>query len=423
MDYIKLRNKYQSELEKLSPRTRRVLENGSMLAFDSFYKHVFTYQSVKDFHILRGSGIKCKKELEKLVKNVFSSGTDFKSCRKEFKAGIKRLSSSTIRTLNYDCILIFETFYDNFYVQKNKIDQRLARNCRPVIRKEVEQFVEAMSRSLEASCAPLKPYYLGSHLPAKSLPEISDEKNTSFAFLDLYLSQPGRLKPVELEIYLHYFCYVKGFKKEGLTEIAERNELTSERIRQRSLKLNDLIRKIVIYLTEGQSLNFQKYFIKNYFIINEESASVINQLENTKFSPGFIALVLSVSLTLNYDFIILCKKENPSVFLFVKKSVPVSFLKIYQYLDAAIKSINLRNNNFPIMDLFESFCKSQIDKKDEIIQDYNKADLMKILELIIESINHKNYFYVHDSVMLKVKMQLPESKLNPVKSKKTGGKP
>lgn len=410
MNEIRLRKKFSIELENLSEKAKNTLLSNCILSFDSFYDQLFLSRKIRDFSILVGVGTKTKKELEDFLFKVFSSDKIYNKARTKFKKGLKKLGKKGLNTLNRDCILTFETFYDQFFIQQKRIDHRQAQYCVPILRKEVEDFVESMCESFRAMGPERKLFYLGIPLRLGNQLGSSGNKDTSFAFLESYINTHGQLKPIELYLFRHYFCFVIGYDKKSQSEIALKYNLSRERVRQKSVNLIGALKKYVTYLTEGHNLNFKKYFAKDYFIINQDSAIVINELENTKISHGFIAYVLSFTINSEYNIFNLHEGANTQSVLFVRKTIPVNFLRLSYYVEYKIMTEKFIERNIEISDLLKSF--AEYPQSSSTIENlkYNLDDLVNILHILIEHINNKIYSLEIDSGMLKISRKKAVSK-------------
>ncbi len=137
--------KFQAELPRLSARARKVLANHNILLFDFFYEHYFTKLLKINFNNCRNCGQKTAEELDHFVDHVCSLEGLFiplnEEIKKKFEFELSKLSARGRNTLEDQGLLLFNFFYDQYFVQQNRINFKNCRNCGAKTAKELNQFV------------------------------------------------------------------------------------------------------------------------------------------------------------------------------------------------------------------------------------------------------------------------------------------
>jgi hypothetical protein len=118
-------------------------------------------------------------------------------------------------------------------------------------------------------------------------------RNFLFQILNSYIFESNKLSEREIEILRVRFKINIGSNKGTLQEVADKFDLTRERIRQIESRLPRKIAVLVNKAIKEFKIDFSNYTSPNYFFVNEEYAKNVNEIEGTEFSLSFVILILS----------------------------------------------------------------------------------------------------------------------------------
>lgn len=388
----KLRDKFHTELAKLSARAKNILEDEGILLFDFFYGQYFIQQSKINFIKIRNCGEKTKNELDQFVNKICNS--------KEFELPVFKpvisipqlLQKNPIIPLKFDfqTTLFFEREFNKLSARSKNVLSRIGSNSIDGFYNKVF-FEDAQSILLIRNCGKESlSEILNFKTIFKELLEHSKKStsgNNSFKDLEAYFHHSICLKPVESEIFQNYYGFIINDKKETLSEIAIRNNLSQERVRQISKSLINRIQGIIINLSNIYKLDFQKYYINEYFVVNQEFADKINISENTSFSPRFIAYVLVFINNPEFDFLTIGEKSLITNVFFIKKTIPFDFKSCFKHFSILIQSN--KKIEIQIDDLLKSFQKVSSTCLDSIVIGLNQR--IQIINVIQLFISHFKY--------------------------------
>lgn len=381
-----LEEKFNSELTKLSARARNILADHGLLVFEYFFDQYFNNESRVNFKFCRNCGLKTTNELNQfiseicnervvsiqilkplnfrpqlLIKNpVAPLKADFKT-KLHFESEYQSLSVRTKNILKSIDSNNIDGFYQNAYFNDNQFFLNI-RNCGVDTVHEIQAFKSTFKEILDKI-------------------HKSSIDNNPFSDLNYYIYKSNFFKPIELEIFNNYYGFGSSDKVETLTDIAQRNRYSRERVRQISKSMLERINELVIRLTKGYNLSFEKYFIHNYFFVDNDFTNKINSLENTHLSSTFVALVLKYVNNPDYLFLEVGKNISCQRVLFVKECVPFDSARCYSYLAEKLFSKKSQNMRIQINELIQYFSRTDnIEEKEKIVITNLIVALIKLLD-------------------------------------------
>lgn len=382
-----LRNKFQFELEKLSVRAKNVLEDQGLFLFDFFYDQYFIKQSKIEFIRYRNCGAKTKIELDQFILEmckIIEFELPAVPCNK-LKPQLLQNNPKIPLKSDFKTKLIFESEYDNLNVRTKNVLSTLdsdsidgfyhnafikdensilsVRNCGAETLEEIHNFKLRFKEILDQN----------------NKPEL---ESFSFSDLSFYINYSECFNSIEFELFQYYYGFIICEKKLTIGEIAKKNDYSKERIRQISKSLLKHIREILIRLTNNYNLNFQKYYIEDCFIIDQNFSKKINQAENTNFSQKFVILVLTSINNPEFEFLHLGQDKLENDVLFYQTSLLIDCGRCFRYLKELV-FYKKEHCKIPIDDLIHS-C-SKIDPFGSV----ERSKKINIIQIIISLFNKK----------------------------------
>lgn len=243
----------------------------------------------------------------------------------------------------------------------------------------------------------------------KFVPDEILESGSIFQLTDFFLNHNAFFDKTQTTIIKLGLKLYNNQKELTLEEIAEKVDLTRERVRQlRKLCLDNLFSKLLFISNFNDDL-LQKYSIdleSRYVEISTDILDKINQLNNTHFSREFITYILSVylndSFTLigNYEDVLQFKyfnarnRHNWNSFYLVKNELAstIDFTSLtndisnrisdrieesYSFNFKSYLSKFLRNNNIDILVLLFPICEKIVNEEFEIYLDLDENIIFK----------------------------------------------
>jgi hypothetical protein len=354
----RLREKFNSELTKLSARAQNILEDSGILLFDFFYDQYFIKQTKINFKNVRNCGNKTKIELDQFVNEICNSKEFELLAFQPIISVPQLLQRNPIIPLQFDfqTTLLFNEEFNKLSVRSKNVLSGIGSNLidgfyNKVYFEDAKAILSLRNCGKESVLEILKFKMVFKELLEHS--KKSTSENNSFKDLEVYFNHSICLKSVESEIFQNYYGFIKNYKKETLGEIAIRNNLSRERVRQISKSLIKRIQGIIINLSNIHKFDFQKYFINEYFVVNQEFADKINISENTSFSPRFIAYVLIFINNPEFDFLTIDENSLITNVFFIKRTIPFDFKRCFNHFSILIQSN--KKIEIQIDDLLKSF--------------------------------------------------------------------
>lgn len=389
----RLRDKFNTELAKLSARAQNILEDEGILLFNFFYDQYFIQQTKINFKSVRNCGAKTKNELDQFV-NIICNSKEFEL--PVFKSVIsvpQLLQINPIIPLKFDfqTTLLYNEEFNKLSVRSKNVLTGIGSNSIDGFYYKV-YFEDAQAILLLRNCGKASVLeILKFKMIFKELLENSKKStsgNNSFKDLEVYFNHSICLKSVESEIFQNYYGFIKNYKNETLGEIAIRNNLSRERVRQISKSLIKRIQGIIINLSNIHKFDFQKYFTNEYFVVNQEFAEKINISENTSFSPRFIAYVLIFINNPEFDFLTVDENSLITNVFFIKRTIPFDFKRCFNHFSILIQSN--RKIEIQIDDLLKSFQKVSLLCLDSIVIGLNeRVQIINIIQLLISHFKYR----------------------------------
>lgn len=396
--------------EKLTVRTKNILGSIRINELDSFVKFI-RINGIEELYKIRNCGTKSVNEIEifkdeilKIVSeenkeiDFFANEATF-ILEQEVKAKGKIITSLdfngrtelffdrefdklNVRAQN---ILIsinsnqLRGFVNNVINNENCIDLINIRNCGEKTKNEIEIFKDIILREILCN-------------------ENSLTVSKFFENLDIYFKERDVLKKIEIILFNSYYCFIKNNSYEPLALIAKNSHLTTERVRQISVRLFEKIIKIIKYVFLRDNYLVHDYFREEAFSVSKSLTDSINKIENTNFSSAFITIVMSQINTEEYDFISTDNDLRTYSGIFFKKSNEISYKKCYEYLSAYLDSRRQMDMVYTFDELIKMF---SLNKNYQITDEIKRKQVYSILSKIIMAIpSTKNKIEIDEDAII-----------------------
>jgi hypothetical protein len=141
--------------------------------------------------------------------------------------------------------------------------------------------------------------FLRSKVKNKSIPYYIFNKPSIFTLTDFLLKNDGCFDRHRTYIALNSLKIFKQSEYKGLDFVAENINLTRERVRQIRLDLLKNFKSHFSFIRELNEKDKASYDIdinENFISISEEKANLINQKNETQFTPTFLTFLISILL-------------------------------------------------------------------------------------------------------------------------------
>lgn len=159
-------------------------------------------------------------------------------------------------------------------------------------------------------------------------------QSSLFQILNSYIFESKIFSEREIEILKVRFKINKNAEqndKGALSEIANKFNLTTERIRQLETTLPRKVKLLTNNVIKEFNLDISKYTSSKFFLIDDQYTEKINEAEQTEFSLSFVILILDSIF--NFDFEIFKFKTSDKLFaIAIEKKIRFDFERCFDYL-------------------------------------------------------------------------------------------
>lgn len=185
-----------------------------------------------------------------------------------------------------------------------------------------------------------------------------DFSNSFFQILDAYIFDSKKFDKREIEILKVRFKINKNSTqslKSSLKEIADKFDLTRERIRQLEILIPKKLTWMTNHVIKEFNIDLAKYTSPKFFLIDEDYLKIINEKEQTDFSLSFILLVWSSIFKFNYE--IHEFSDSGRLFAFaIDRKIRFDFDRCFKYLTEILENpIRKKDEIFQLDELNEEF--------------------------------------------------------------------
>lgn len=216
-----------------------------------------------------------------------------------------------------------------------------------------------------------------------------------FSDLEYCLYESGQNRNTGIDILNNLLGVKQNCIEKTLKEIGDDHSLSSERIRQISVRLQKKINNLVMGLKRNGTGNIEDYFSGDAFFVSDDMVELINTSQKTSFSKGFIVYVFECFDHPLYNFVRTEKRLKDYNGIFVKKHIPFNFKLCIDYLYKILFSRRKKDVIVSLRNLLKDYQNTE-----QIIE---KELISNTLNIIISSLNleENTVVYTNDSIIFK----------------------
>ena len=383
---------FSIKVEILSNRAQNILRKLRLHDYENFYDYYVLQHKTIPFNKVQNCGEKTQGDLNKFVESILqhaknisneketvdtieNSADKFQINKKleiKFEEEFYKLKARTQNILSSVGVNEIKFFYEKIILNGNLSKILELKNCGIATYNEIVSFKDNIYQSLKSN-------------------KDSDEINGFFYDISLLFFRNKFFKRVELDIFLFFFGFVQNEKSSTLQEIAERNKLTKERVRQISFTVIDKIKGIAHSLFSKENYNACQYFQGNSFYIDAKFTYQINNSEKTNFSPSFITYVLEAAQHPSYYFICISNKMKYYSGVFVNTAIQFDFKLCFKFLSQYIDQRRKEDVKIKLDDLIQSYKRIQKENlfsNSEGLNLYDQMEILEVFKLFAEAISN-----------------------------------